>query len=632
MEISPQVTDDIKNCMSFLMNDDDVAAFSDCYHAIAVIKQAQPCWQAPASIGVQAAVLHLTETDTEKAVLQGLIAYAHKPLEALLDSLVPESDKEALEDERAHLLFHTCFGFGFLLLARGEKERAKTVLHQMVATRLPTRGVEVRAGPGIIRQTLDITRGKLLAALFMQQEYEAEGGYGEALYLVTEAVACNPWATQLLQEAPVLLDHWAERCEKEDASEEYEFPTLQWLDLFAEAAEVLSVCQEADSSGALPNECKEESAQFLAWKFGQIAGKLAVHDRWCENPVEAFAEFLKDPPWEEGVTFSREGEKVQLALNTVRALLCEYEPNRDWEKIREHYISMWNTCYTYRGTSLAELTPESDLYWAMRIGFVDKMLETQPKQLIAPLPTEKLETIGTRTSLNVSKILQEISEIKSRLPPPTEEIRVFIADQLSGVWDKLPPGVADALVEAEQSFQVGTRTQQAILDFHKAAEECLRCYFVDPLVTYMVKQRLEEMTLHMRARGKARPIRIGANAARGTYLMDPRRLSLRDWAGLFEMLADPEQEPMVNLSMKMFIKQSWLKFDFATLKQLVEPLKKIQEYRNHAAHRLLRPHMEERNKLEEMRRLLLGMEQTSVIAQIFKRFAPETMPHSNSDE
>lgn len=506
----------------------------------------------------------------------------------------------------------------------------------MAATRLPTRGVEVRAGPGIIRQTLDITRGKRLAALFLQEEYQDEEDYGEALYLITEAAACNPWATQLLQEAPVLLDHWVERCEEEDASDEYGSPTLGWLDLFAEAAEILSVCQEADSSGALPNECRGESAQFLAWEFGQIAGKFATHGRWRDGPFGAFTQFIREDWRVIGEEFNllREGEKVQLALNTVVTLLCEYEPNRNWEKIREHYISMWNTSYTYRGTSLSELTPESDLYWAMRIGFADKMLETQPKQLIAPLPTEKLETIGTRTSLGVSKILQEISEIKSRLPPPTEETRVFIADQLFGVWDKLPPGVADALVEAEQSFRVGTRTQQAILDFHKAAEECLRCYFVDPLVTYMVKQRLEEMTLHMGPRGKARPIRIGVNAARGAYLMDPRRLSLWDWAGLFEMLADPEQKPMVNLSMKMFIKQSWLKFDFATLKQLVEPLKKIQEYRNHAAHPPYppRPHMEERNELEEIRKLLLGMEQASVIAQIFKLFAPQTVPDSNSHE
>ncbi len=96
------------------MNDDDddaAAAFSGCYHAIAVMKQAQPRWQARASMGVQAAVLHLAETDTERAALQDLIACALDPVEAPVDSIVPELGRETLEDEQAYLLFHTRFGF-----------------------------------------------------------------------------------------------------------------------------------------------------------------------------------------------------------------------------------------------------------------------------------------------------------------------------------------------------------------------------------------------------------------------------------------------------------------------------------------------------------------------------------------
>ena len=496
----------------------------------------------------------------------------------------------------------------------------------MAATRLSARGDQILSGQGMVDYQRDIINGKWLAALFMCEVYEHEEDYEAALYLVMEAIAYNPGNTQLLEQASVLIDRWVEECEKEDASQEYDFPTLWWLDLFAEAAEILSVCQEVDSSGGLPSECKKESAQFLAWKFGQIAGRFAVHDRWCKNPFEAFAGFLEDRPWDEGFTFSRGGEKVLLALNTVVTLLCEYAPNREWKKIREHYIRMWNNSYTYQGTSLSELTPESDLYWAMRIGFVDKMLETQPKQLIAPLPTEKLETIATQTSLGVLKVLQNMSNwesaIESRLPSDLEEIRSLTASQLGDVWDKLPASVADALVEAEQDFQAGTRTQQAVLDFHKAVEACLHCYFIDPLVSYMNKRGFKEMTLHVGPSGKVRPIRIGVNTARESHFTDPRRLSPRDWASLFEMLADPEQKAMPNLPINMFIKQNWPKLDFVTLKQSVEPLKKIQEYRNHAAHPYPpRPHMEERNELEKIRKLVLGIEQTSVIAQIFELFA-----------
>ena len=73
---------------------------------------------------------------------------------------------------------------------------------------------------------------------------------------ITAAAAGRPRATPGLRQAPPLLDHWAAESEREDASQENGFstPTLEWLDLFAEGAEILSICQAADSSGALPNE------------------------------------------------------------------------------------------------------------------------------------------------------------------------------------------------------------------------------------------------------------------------------------------------------------------------------------------------------------------------------------------
>ena len=156
MEISPETEDTIRSSLSLLMSDDDVALFSNLDYATTIIKEAQPCWQAPASIGMHAALLHIVgRTDAEKALLQDLIGYALEPLEALLNSLVPKPGKESPEDERAHLLFHTRFGLGFLLLASSEKKRSKTILHDMAATRLPARSAQIMSGeriwkPGIV--------------------------------------------------------------------------------------------------------------------------------------------------------------------------------------------------------------------------------------------------------------------------------------------------------------------------------------------------------------------------------------------------------------------------------------------------------------------------------------------------
>jgi len=434
----------------------------------------------------------------------------------------------------------------------------------------------------------------------------------------------------------VLLDHWVEKCEKTDNSQECDFPALEWLDLFAEAAEILSVCQEADSSGGLPNECKAESAQFLAWKFGRIAGKFAIHDRWRENPVEAFAEFLEDRPWDEGVTFSRGGEKVSLALNTVRALLCEYEPNRDWKKVREHYISMWDNSYTsYQGTSLSELTLESDLHWAMRIGFVDKMVEAEQHSIIpvsdsilsAVRNIEGVKEIVSTMALRQLRLQKSLDEIIERQPLSKRKVGQFLEQQLSSILVELPPKVIDTLVKAESHYRTEVNVDDAKVYFAKAVEASLSYCFVSPLIDYMRKQGWKQMEVCF-------PPPQGRETRSENALY---KLSLLEWAEIFRVISTPRVKGLADLAMAQlleFMKQHYRWQRLPDLHPLAESLQRTQGYRGGSAHYQEASSRSDREvwELEEMRKLVLGIGQTSVIGQIFKVFAPKTVPHSNSDE
>ena len=93
--------------------------------------------------------------------------------------------------------------------------------------------------------------------------------YGEMLHLMREAAACNPGDVVMPMLSSWALDRWATNCEKTDASQEYEFPSLEWLDSFAGASDILSVSRE-DASGDLPHDCERESVQFLAWEFAHF--------------------------------------------------------------------------------------------------------------------------------------------------------------------------------------------------------------------------------------------------------------------------------------------------------------------------------------------------------------------------
>jgi hypothetical protein len=111
------------------------------------------------------------------------------------------------------------------------------------------------------------------------------------------------------------LDERASKCEEVDNEKAFDFPAFEWLDVFAAAAYVLSVCEDIDSSGNLPHECRKESAQYLAWKFGNLVGKLAVsRSRWQDDPFKHFWEF-SDAVNDQSFTFGRGHEQTAHAIH-----------------------------------------------------------------------------------------------------------------------------------------------------------------------------------------------------------------------------------------------------------------------------------------------------------------------------
>ena len=369
MELSPELEKSIKDALSAFMGEDEAEHYMNFDYATSLVKQLQPPWQALVSVGVHVAEAYAhQETNDEKLILHELVGQALRPVETLFASLLRKSGEELLESEQARLLFHTRFGLGFLLLAKGDKTRSKGILHDMAATKVSVRGHSYYGeGPGILSCTNDVRQGKLRVAFDLLPEYARQKDCVEILYLVTEALACAPWATYILDILPVIIDYCVTEYEKED----YDGPGLEWLHLFVEAAELLSLCEEYDSSGSAPNECKEESPQYLAWKIGQIAGRLAA--RWPDDPFGEFQDFKS--AIEEDFQFERGEEKTRQTLMAILALLREYDPGRDWQKMRDQCLSIWRLSDIYSGMPLSEIGPCQDLYWAMRIGFADALMK-----------------------------------------------------------------------------------------------------------------------------------------------------------------------------------------------------------------------------------------------------------------
>jgi len=261
-----------------------------------------------------------------------------------------------------------------------------------------------------------------------------------------------------------------------------------WTDLFDRVAEITEICGEADVSGDLPSKCRADSPQFWSWRFGQLAARFAIRYRtdW-DDAEELLPTGYSGEDWGNGTV--------------VASLLCECDEHRNWQSLRHKYISMWESSARYQRISLCEAGTWTDLYWAVRIGFADKMLEfanleslipTQnaPSLVIRDIEMTKniVSTIAVRQMKEQSDSKEMLELLQERLPTSKSEIVRQIQQRLNSVWDKLPPKVVDTLVKAENYHKTGVNTDDAKVWFNKSVEASLSYCFVEPLASFTQKR------------------------------------------------------------------------------------------------------------------------------------------------
>ncbi len=656
MEISPEPKDIDDKLLEFLkeLMGEDGLAFLSLDNAITAVKQTQPFWQAPFSIGLHALpFLYHRETDSQGTALpdlvlvvlglasqtypkskdmtaSDLVGSVLEPLEARYNSLSAEVSGYGLTDEQAHTLFHTCFAFGVLLLAKGDEARATTMLRQMAATKTTRRGPTISIGMGLDHWDVGVTKG--LAAIVLQDFYAKRHDYEMALYLLTEAVASNspgPSSESLLAVVPGLLESFAEKCERINSFRE-------WVDLFDRAAGITEICGEADASGDLPSDCKVTSPQFLAWKFGQLVARFAI----CYSLYRGDSKQLLSSGYQDNETvvdsILREGGYGNDWGNgtVVASLLCEYDEHRNWQILRQQYVSVWESSSSYQWLHLCQAGTETDLYWAMRIGFADQMLSATEQIPVTQLQTETspivrniemIKDIDSTIAVRQIKEQQFLERILERLPPSKPEIVQQLQQRLSSVWSKLPPTVVDTLIQAENHYRTGVNTNDAKLYFHEAVEASLHCCLVEPLVSFM--QKRGDKIIAVCFPPKRGVERKTSSELRKLSIWKLRKLSLLEWSDVLETLSVPEHKNLAglrteDLNLERFMKEHFGELPLPALRELSRSLRDFY-LRKDSAHYHIPRYEEEIWELEQMRELVLGVKRSSVITQIFQLFGTE---------
>jgi len=429
--------------------------------------------------------------------------------------------------------------------------------------------------------------------------------------------------------------------------ENFDSEFVEWLNLFDDLADAVSKCHEADFSAAWPSESNPDSAQFLAWKFGQIVASYALRDQEWRDNLFCEGEFVIESkptriwPWTD--IWSSSGRLVPLV---VGSLLSDYEKDRDWKLLREHYLQMWSGSYTSWGKPLSEVCPEDDLYWAMRIGFADRMLREgqsnvlirfaeealERKQSIEPPPDvladisalkERLAELEDERSKDRQRLDEKLDKLFQALPPTTPKIRSRLQQHLGGVAAVMHSDVLMHCVQAEQYYENGTMQAPAIVSFAKAVEASLNHCLVNSLIDYVKKHEQKYMTICF-------PPPRGAKK-KSIYALS--KLSLAEWADILYMLSVPRGKSLSDLGiweLMKFMEEHLGGKRLPDFRPLSEPLHKIQQYRNRAAH-YSTGWEEPQQDLEVTRSLVLGTGgQTPVIVEISRLLAPRTAPDLTS--
>jgi len=369
MKIPPELGKSIQTQLSRMLDNPESEHFLDLGSAVSLIDQELPPWEALASIGIHAAEIFTNqEIENKTELLQELINQTFEPIDKLFRCIFSDNLKSSFDSERTRLLFYTRFALGFLLLAKADENRSKQILHDMVSTKVTFRGHSYSGeAPGVLSYTSDISAVKLQSFFYLLPVYGLQKDWAEILFLITESIACAPWAKSILTIVPTILDAWV----KENSDLNYDGPGLEWLWIFVEVSELLSLYDECDSTNSAPEKCNVASAQYLAWKIGQITGRFAL--RWPQNPFNEFKNFQS--ALEEKEFQSERGEEsTHQTLMAILDLLRDWSPNRDWNKMREECLSMWRLSYSFSGMHFSDIGPCHDLFWAMKIGFADAFI------------------------------------------------------------------------------------------------------------------------------------------------------------------------------------------------------------------------------------------------------------------
>ena len=390
--------------------------------------------------------------------------------------------------------------------------------------------------------------------------YERVGRFEDALRFRSVSFTHFGWNVQPADVAIRRLNGWLNQLSESSGIAEVErcLDTIyEWLDAASEVDDA-----ERDHIG----ECPTTTRQFWAWYYGNALGGLLVAR---PSLRESLLDEIEAGEWE--------------TCWHIAGVLFETLPD-SWTDYRQRALKFYNSSdIEYRqqgprpgGTILPpHLSAQSDLYWAMRVGFADAhSANTAERRVSLAGLADSLERIETITSSSAQHVLRTerntydlLEVVKTRVPPNHEYWYDLLEEELPGLMSRLPRATADHLVDASR---------------HRSAKEwdnckVALCKSVESLFVRMLVPAIQALP---ESRGLTLALLRGKRSARKRSPEQWVGIPMSGWVQILRTATDGD----INSPLRSVLPQAFPYVDLDALVRLNIKLETIAKLRGGSAH------------------------------------------------
>lgn len=435
--------------------------------------------------------------------------------------------------------------------------------------------------------------------ILLQDAYASTHDFQNALRLHLRTLGFGS-TVETYEVADLYTKGWLAQILEESATLE------EWQGLCDICLSILEGCPDTDEEDRDDlAECGLNTPQYWAWRYGWVVGEVASAKPYLG---ETLLEQVQSTDWVSG-------------WHAV-ALLSILNQSIDWTRFRTLALGMYHSAdpeYGGSGTPYgqrqpAHLTPQGDLYWAMRVGFADAVLarmggRTQSYGLLdIMVGLERIQsTVTSHSQRSIRAEIEQsqaLGEIHDRLPRSIDQIRDDIESHIGPMIGSAPASVINSLIDAERFRDSGTHSSEAITAMARAVEA-----LVHELVMTPVQASSKDIVLSVSRNRRGET---------GTYNpIDWSYLQLWQWGEVFKELGTPDHSK--NEAFASELSSLYPSLDLNRLSGVGDRLREVSELRGGSAHHQPGDGYEaERRQLEALRASVLGVDCQSLIVEFIE--------------